>query len=230
MKNLWMSVVLVAGLIGFQAQAADNDVEAKSLSELLQLVKDGKVVNGRLNERREKEFNADKSRQQNEVKKAKQEQANEEARSERLEAQFEKNEQDIAARQEILAKRLGSLRELFGVLQQVAGDTQGVFEGSIISAEFPGRGQWLSDFAKSMGKSSKLATIEEIERLWFELQREMTESAKVSRFTSELIKLDGERVTQEVIRIGSYNLISDGGYVTYDIDNQLIKELPKQPE
>ena len=44
MKNLWMSVVLVAGLIGFQAQAADNDVEAKSLSELLQLVKDGKVV------------------------------------------------------------------------------------------------------------------------------------------------------------------------------------------
>ena len=95
MKNLWMSVVLVAGLIGFQAQAADNDVEAKSLSELLQLVKDGKVVNGRLNERREKEFNADKSRQQNEVKKAKQEQANEEARSERLEAQFEKNEQDI---------------------------------------------------------------------------------------------------------------------------------------
>ena len=60
MKNLWMSVVLVAGLIGFQAQAADNDVEAKSLSELLQLVKDGKVVNGRLNERREKEFNADK--------------------------------------------------------------------------------------------------------------------------------------------------------------------------
>ena len=81
-----------------------------------------------------------------------------------------------------------------------------------------------------MGKSSKLATIEEIERLWFELQREMTESAKVSRFTSELIKLDGERVTQEVIRIGSYNLISEGGYVTYDIDNQLIKELPKQPE
>ena len=230
MKNLWMSVVLVAGLIGFQAQAADNDVEAKSLSELLQLVKDGKVVNGRLNERREKEFNADKSRQQNEVKKAKREQANEEARSERLEAQFEKNEQDIAARQEILAKRLGSLRELFGVLQQVAGDTQGVFEGSIISAEFPGRGEWLANFAKSMGKSSKLATIEEIERLWFELQREMTESAKVSRFTSELIKLDGERVRQEVIRIGSYNLISDGGYVTYDIDNQLIKELPKQPE
>ena len=59
MKNLWMSVVLVAGLVGFQAQAAENEVEASTLTELLQMVKDGKVVNGRLNERREKEFNAD---------------------------------------------------------------------------------------------------------------------------------------------------------------------------
>ena len=161
---------------------------------------------------------------------AQREQANEEARSERLEAQFEKNEQDIAAKQEILAKRLGSLRELFGVLQQVSGDTRGVLEGSIVSAELPGRGEWLGEFAASMGKSSKLATIEEIERLWYELQREMTESSKVSRFSAEVIKLGGEKVTQEVIRIGSFNLISEGEYVAYDIENQVIKELPKQPE
>ena len=230
MKKVLMSIALSAALLGAQSQAVSEEVEAKSLAELLQLVKEGKVVNARLNERREQEFLADKSRQQGEVRKAQREQANEEARSERLEAQFEKNEQDIAAKQEILAKRLGSLRELFGVLQQVAGDTQGVFEGSIISAEFPGRGQWLGEFAQSIGKSSKLATIEEIERLWFELQREMTESAKVSRFSAEMIKLDGEKVTQEVIRVGSYNLVSGEGYVTYDIENQLIKELPKQPE
>ena len=230
MKKVLMSIALSAALLGAQPQAVSEEVGAKSLAELLQLVKEGKVVNARLNERREQEFLADKSRQQGEVRKAQREQANEEARSERLEAQFEKNEQDIAAKQEILAKRLGSLRELFGVLQQVAGDTQGVFEGSIISAEFPGRGQWLGEFAQSMGKSSKLATIEEIERLWFELQREMTESAKVSRFSAEMIKLDGEKVTQEVIRVGSYNLVSGEGYVTYDIENQLIKELPKQPE
>ena len=129
-----------------------------------------------------------------------------------------------------MAKRLGSLRELFGVLQQVSGDTRGVLEGSIVSAELPGRGDWLGEFAASMGKSSKLATIEEIERLWYELQREMTESSKVSKFSAEVIKLGGEKVTQEVIRIGSFNLISEGEYVAYDIENQVIKELPKQPE
>ena len=207
-----------------------EEIQAKSLAELLQLVKDGKVVNQRVNEQREREFIADKNRQQQAVRDAQREQANEEARSERLEAQFEKNEQDIAAKQEILAKRLGSLRELFGVLQQVSGDTRGVLEGSIVSAELPGRGDWLGEFAASMGKSSKLATIEEIERLWYELQREMTESSKVSKFSAEVIKLGGEKVTQEVIRIGSFNLISEGEYVAYDIENQVIKELPKQPE
>ncbi|MDA0978301.1 MAG: MotA/TolQ/ExbB proton channel family protein, partial [Proteobacteria bacterium] len=164
-----------------------------------------------------------------EVRKAKRMQAEEEAEAERLEGVFEKNEQDIAAKQEILAKRLGSLRELFGVLQQVSGDTQGVFEGSIVSAQYPGRGEWLGQFAQSMGKSSKLATIEEIEQLWTLMQEEMTHSGEVSRFTATVIKVDGEEVEQEVVRVGSFNLISGGEYVTFDADNQIIKELPRQP-
>jgi len=229
MKKVWILAAAFAVSMAGSVQA-EEEIQAKSLAELLQLVKDGKVVNQRVNEQREREFVADKNRQQKAVNDAQNEQAREEARSERLEAQFEKNEQDIAAKQEILAKRLGSLRELFGVLQQVAGDTQGVLEGSIVSSELPGRGEWLGQFAQSMGKSSKLATIEEIERLWYELQREMTESSKVSKFNAEVIKLGGEKVTQEVTRIGSFNLVSNGEYVAYDIENQVIKELPKQPE
>ena len=228
MKKVW--ILAAAFAVSMVGTVQAEEIQAKSLAELLQLVKDGKVVNQRVNEQREREFIADKNRQQQAVRDAQREQANEEARSERLEAQFEKNEQDIAAKQEILAKRLGSLRELFGVLQQVSGDTRGVLEGSIVSAELPGRGEWLGEFAASMGKSSKLATIEEIERLWYELQREMTESSKVSKFSAEVIKLGGEKVTQDVIRIGSFNLISEGEYVAYDIENQVIKELPKQPE
>lgn len=209
--------------------AAEEEIPAKSLAELLELVKDGKVVNARINDQREKEFLADKAAQAQEVRNAERMQREEEAEAERLENIFEKNEQDIAARQEILAKRLGSLRELFGVLQQVSGDTQGVFEGSIVSAQLPGRGEWLGEFAQSMGKSSKLATIEEIERLWFELQREMTESAKISRFNTTVVTLDGEQVEKEVVRVGSFNLVADGEYVNYDIETGNVLELPRQP-
>ena len=186
-KSIAIILTLAMGMSGW-VFAAEEEIPAKSLAELLELVKEGKVINKRTNEERERQFLADKSKQQSELNTANRLQREEEAEAERLENIFERNEQDIAAKQEILSKRLGSLRELFGVLQQVSGDTQGVFEGSIVSAELPGRGEWLGDFAQSMGKSSKLATIEEIERLWFELQREMTESAKISRFNATVIK------------------------------------------
>lgn len=229
MKNAILVVMALAlGFTGF-ANAAEEEIPAKTLAELLVLVKDGKVVNGEINDQREKEFLADKANQQSEVRSAERMRDEEEAEASRLEGIFEKNEQDIAAQQEILAKRLGSLRELFGVLQQVSGDTQGVFEGSIVSAQLEGRGEWLGEFAQSMGKSSKLATIAEIERLWFELQQEMTESAKITRFNATVIKVDGEEVEQEVVRVGSFNLVSGGEYVTYDMDNGIIKELPRQP-
>lgn len=86
LKNL-AGLLLIAS---FSTQAADEAVQASSLSELLNMVKEGKVVNGRINERREKEFLADKSRQNQALRSARRQQANEEARSERLEAQFEK--------------------------------------------------------------------------------------------------------------------------------------------
>ena len=159
MKNVLIALIASSLFLGSAVQAQD-EIPAKDLTELLDLVKEGKVLNKRTNDQREKEFLSDKSKQQAAVRDAQRQRANEEARSERLENQFETNEQDIAAKQEILQKRLGSLRELFGVLQQVSGDTQGVFEGSIISAELPGRGEWLGEFAQSMGKSTKLASIE----------------------------------------------------------------------
>ena len=165
MKKVLMTLcagALIVSSIGWAAE--EEEIEAKSIAELLQLVREGKIANRRTNERREREFLANKSQQQKEVRNAQTAQRREEARSERLEAQFEKNEQNIAAKQEILQKRLGSLRELFGVLQQVSGDTQGVVEGSIVSAEYPDRGEWLGEFAQSMGRSSKLASIEEIEQ------------------------------------------------------------------
>ncbi len=229
MKNLLTLVMAVTLGFSGSAFAAEEEIPAKSLAELLSLVKEGKVVNAEVNDQRERDFLADKAAQAAEVRNAERMQREEEAEAERLENIFETNEQDIAAKQEILAKRLGSLRELFGVLQQVSGDTQGVFEGSIVSAQLDGRGEWLGEFAQSMGKSSKLATIEEIERLWFELQREMTESAKIARFTTTVVTLDGERVEKEVVRVGSFNLVADGEYVNYDIQNGIVAELPRQP-
>ncbi|RLU00020.1 MAG: MotA/TolQ/ExbB proton channel family protein [Ketobacter sp.] len=202
---------------------------AQSLDQLLNLIKEGRVSEAKENKAREARFNAEKSNQAKILAEAKQTRAKEEARSSELESTFEKNELETAALQEALNKRLGSLKELFGVLQQVAGDTTGQFQTSIISSQYENRGEFLTKLAKKMGTSSELASIEEIERLWFELQREMTESGNVVRYNHPIISATGEQKNAEVIRVGTFNLVSDGKYLKYDSETGKVAELIRQP-
>ena len=85
-------------------------------------------------------------------------------------------------------------------------------------------------FAAKMGSASQLATIEEMERLWFELQREIEESGKVVRFDTTVTKADGEEVQMEVARVGVFNLVGPNGYLTYDPNTDRISELQRQPD
>ena len=43
-----------------------------------------------------------------------------------------------------------------------------------------------------MGQTTRMASLEEIERLWFEIQREMTETGKVVRFPTTVVTAEGE--------------------------------------
>ena len=62
MKKVW--ILAAAFAVSMVGTVQAEEIQAKSLAELLQLVKDGKVVNQRVNEQREREFIADKNRQQ----------------------------------------------------------------------------------------------------------------------------------------------------------------------
>ena len=125
--------------------------------------------------------------------------------------------------------RLGGLKELFGVLQQASGDARGQFESSLTQVQFPERTEFLLEFAKKMGQSNRLASLEEIERLWFELQREMTETGKVASFKTNVVNSLGEEHEQEVTRIGAFNVVSNGKYLEYVPETQRLIELQRQP-
>ena len=210
--------------------ASDLQVnEASSLDELLDNVQQRRVVESREHTQRERRFTEARAEQAQMLRNAEAERTREERRSDRLETQFEENEIRIGDMTEQLDKRLGSLRELFGVLQSVAGDTRGLFEASLISAQYPNRGEWLGELARKMGTASQLATISEMEDVWFELQREMTESGKMSKFPGTITKLSGEKVNTEIVRVGSYALIGEGQYLQWDPDTQSIIELARQP-
>ena len=201
-----------------------------NLDQLLKQLEQGTLQQNKQNAQREKEFAAKQAQQDSMLKDAEQNRNNELARSERLETTFEENEFKLGDLNDALSKRLGSLKELFGVLQQVSGGASKDFMSSVVSAEIPGRSEFLDTLAQDMGKSSKLASIEEIERVWFELQREMTESGKVTSFKTAVVEADGKKVEKEVYRVGTFALVSEGNYLDYSAVTQTVSELQRQPQ
>jgi biopolymer transport protein ExbB len=223
---------LVLALSTLLAMATATAVFAKpasDLDDLLAQVAAGQIAQNSENKAREAQFKAKLSEQDQLLVQASKERDEQIDLSNQLEQNFQNNELALADQSDALNKSLGELKELFGVLQQVAGDTRSKFETSVISAEFEGRGEFLDEFAQSMGSTSKLASIEEIERLWFELQREMTESGKVQQFTREVVIANGKKVNQEITRVGGFNLIADGKYLEYIDETGTVAELIRQP-
>ncbi|BDX05298.1 MotA/TolQ/ExbB proton channel family protein [Planctobacterium marinum] len=221
-----ISTLFVASILSGGAMAQNKNLD---LDALLKQLEEGKFAQNQQNQQREAQFRAQVAEQDRMIREAQQTRANEEANSERLETTFEENEFKIADLQGALDKRLGSLKELFGVLQQVSGDTKNKFQNSMISAEIPGRGEFLDNLAQSMGKSSKLASIEEIERVWFEIQREMTQAGKVTNFTTEVVEANGDKVNKDVTRVGPFALVADGKYLDYNPATGTVAELIRQP-
>ena len=222
-KTLLASVAAAA----FSLSAQAND--AKNLDELLNQLAQGQIAQTEENKAREAQFTARKSAQDAMLKQAIGERDGQIQLSAKLENQFQDNELALANQTDALNKRLGELKELFGVLQQVAGDTKSKFQNSVISSQISGRDVFLDEFAQSMGSTSKLASIEEIERLWFELQREMTQSGKIATFDREIVLADGTKTTTAVKRVGSFNLVANGKYLEYINETDSVAELMRQP-
>jgi biopolymer transport protein ExbB len=222
------AAVLVLGSATAFAQSGDE--RATSLDQLLRMVEQGRVQNAREQREREERFAASKAQQQRLLNEARQQKTQLERRSDQLERAFERNELRTTELMNLLDSRLGSLKEMFGVLQQVAGDTRGQFENSVISAQFSERDEFMTELASKLGSSARIASMEDIERLWYELQREMTESGKVSRFNTTVITADGKQVEQEVVRVGSFNIIADGRYLQFTPETGNVLELPRQPQ
>jgi len=222
-----IALIVAAGFLTIGTANAQQT--AGSMSELLQQIEQGQARDSQEAREREARFAADKSQQQTLLNRARAERTRQERNSERLEQLFEDQQAQIVSAREALDERLGALKELFGVLQTVTGDAQGRFKTSLTDIQFKERSDFLVDLGGKMAGASSLASIEEIERLWFELQNEITESGKIVRFNHDVTTASGDVVNTAVTRIGLFNIVSDGGYLEYNPKTGSIKELLRQP-
>ena len=228
MKKILLIISTVLLLFTYGLGQAQED--ANSMNELLLQIEQGQARDSEEARQREARFAAARNQQQKLLNDSRTERNRQEGISERLENTFAANQQKIVDAREALDKRLGALKELFGVLQTVSGDAITRFEGSLTNIQYPNRSQFLVDLGSKMASASSLASIEEIEQLWYELQREITEQGKVVKFTTEYATADGERITDDIVRVGVFNIVFEDGYLQYDEQTGNVTELQRQPE
>ncbi|MGD8175903.1 MotA/TolQ/ExbB proton channel family protein [Marinimicrobium sp. ARAG 43.8] len=222
-------VALTAGLLTANVSLAQDADRAGSMEELLEMVRESRVNESQEHREREARFRQERGQQQQLLGEARNTRTQEEERSTTLEASYDEQELEVDAKRNQLNERLGSLRELFGHLTSTAGDLRSNIRTSIISAQYPDRGEFLSGLIDKMNSNTRLPSIDEIERLWYEVQRQMVESGKVVKFNAEVIKPNGDKAEQEVVRIGAYNLVSEGKYLAFIPDGAKMEELARQP-
>ncbi|MEE2672156.1 MAG: MotA/TolQ/ExbB proton channel family protein [Myxococcota bacterium] len=208
-----------------QAQQAESASEPQSLFELLEMVKGGLEVERVENIRRTESFERAKEDQARLLEEATLTLAQKEALSLELETTYNEAEIVLAEQEERLAERLGQLGELFGIVRLIATDTSGQVWESLTSSQLGPR----KDLLDKLGRSKELPSTEDLEQLWYELQREMTEQGQVVRYTARVLTLEGNVEDREVVRAGPFSAVSDGRYLLWESAQEKLIELTRQP-
>jgi biopolymer transport protein ExbB len=224
MRNL-IKIIVALTLSGLFSVATAQET---NLDALLEIVRQGKVNETAEYRQREAEFTGAQDRQAGLLAESQASQRAEERRSDQLEAQFQSNDDQLAELEQDFTNELGALKEVLGVLQLVSGDTRSRLEASLTSTQFEGREEFITNLIQKTSSGTQLPSIEEIERLWYEVQREMTEQGRVVTFDRAVKMNDGSEVNVPVTRVGIFNIAMDGKYLKYE--QGLVAELDSQPE
>ncbi len=236
-----LSVFLVAGLLAgasalgqetapLVAEETAAEVRAResaaSMDELLRNSQQEARKVSRENRERLRRFEAERNNQRALLRQAKADRDAAQRQADRLKALFDNNERKLEDLQDTFRIQSGNMGEMFGVVRQVAGDVKGIIDASMVSVQYPDRGELADRLAQIKG----LPSIEELNDLRVLMLNEMVESAKVVRFPTRIVNADGTFSNAEVVRVGVFNLITGDEFLTYEQKTKSVKVLPRQPK
>lgn len=207
------------------AAAAPAAAPQLTLDEVLQAVRRERSQSSAENQERERRFLAQRNTQQAELSRVRSQVVAANAESTRLEGVMAANQARLDDLNEQLASKQGEFQELFGAARSAAGDLNAQVEGSLVSAQYPGRGSELQEVAQT----ETLPTEEQLRYLWEVLVQQVTEQSKVATFEAEVTGADGKPVTRTVTRIGPFVAFSNGKFLTYKSGQGHLEFLARQP-
>lgn len=144
----------------------------------------------------------------------------------RLSETFSENENDLARLEEKLRLESGSLGELFGIVRLSAKELESELARSVTSVD----SQSYNDVIKSIVSASMLPSIKQLEDLWAAFEEQIIAGSKIQPVEISYINGQGQTEKTNALRLGSFGLIGESGYIKWDGQKRLGFDYSKQPD
>ncbi|HET7176822.1 MAG TPA: MotA/TolQ/ExbB proton channel family protein [Gammaproteobacteria bacterium] len=224
MKTSLHLLGLALGLITATA-AWSADQAAGNLDQLLDQVRNAAQQNSALSQQREQQFNAQAAQQAQILATAKEALAAEQTRNQQLQAQFDANKTQLDNLINQLHTREGDFSQVFDNARQVASDLKVTLDDSLVSAQYPGRGVFLARLAESRD----LPALDDLRKLWFQMQQEMIAEGQVAKFPATVTHEDGSQEKVDVVRVGVFDAVNGDSFLRYLPETGALVQPDRQP-
>lgn len=148
------------------------------------------------------------------------------SRIEGLSDQFSHNEQILAQTENKLHLETGSLGEIFGVVRQVAKEFQINQRGAITLINEA------ENFTQieSITAAKTLPSTPQLYALWHSFDRQLEIGSTINELNVPYVLPDGIVTSEKVLRIGSFGLVADSGYLKWSGEERGAKPYHVQPK
>lgn len=197
----------------------------KGMDELLKQIQQGSQEAAKLNAEREARFLRNKNEQAALLAKVEAEAAAATARANAAKARFATGQAEIAELKKRLNERVGDTGQMYAGITQAAGEFRSQVAGSLVTAQFPDR----IEFLDRMAQGGEIPSVTDLEKLWFLYAQEAAESGRIARFSTEVRDALGEKEKKDVVRIGVFAALDADGTLVFQPETGHLAQLPRQP-
>lgn len=221
--SMKISVIALGLLTASSTFAASQP--AGSLDQLLDQVRNASQQNTALNQQREQQFNSQAAQQAQILAAAKAANAQEVARDTQLQGSFDANKKSLDDLINQLHTREGDFSQVFDNVRQASSDLKTDLDGSLVSAQYPGRGVFLARLAESRD----LPSLDDLRKLWFLMQQEMVAQGQVAKFPATITHEDGSQEKVSVVRVGVFTAVNGDSFLRYLPETGALVQPDRQP-
>ncbi len=218
-------LILASLLLALSSQSALVSANVTSVEDLINQVRMEAKKDQKINKEREAKFLKERAQQKAKLEQGKALLAAVEKKAEDLRKQFDDNEQALVEKRRQLKEEAAELNDIFAIARQNASELQSLVSRSMVTAQFPERGEIL----KPIVSSHNIITFPQLKSIWVFLLEEMNQTRKVALFDAPVISAQGEEKTAQVMRIGGFTATSGGKYLRYLPETSQLLELARQP-